>query len=227
MEHEYGAAWIWTALDPNSRLIICHLVGDRTLESCRAYFRLLLDRINNKPLFVSDELVDYKTVLQENYSTEIPLPPTGNRGRPGKPEKVLDSELDYATVHKTRENGNIIKVERKIIFGDIERIEEKLSQSVSHTINTSYIERSNGTLRLMDSHLRRKSLTFAKEKPYFEARLNIIIFVYNFIRPHNTLSKNPDKTRTSRTPALVAGIINQNWTIDDAFKQPLIKSIKI
>ncbi|MDR1984045.1 MAG: hypothetical protein LBQ28_04385, partial [Prevotellaceae bacterium] len=39
-----------------------------------------------------------------------------------------------------------------------------------------------------------------------------------FIRPHNTLCKNPDKTRTTRTPALVAGIIKQNWTIADAFK---------
>ncbi|MDR1864830.1 MAG: hypothetical protein LBR08_04580 [Bacteroidales bacterium] len=29
----------------------------------------------------------------------------------------------------------------------------------------------------MDAHLRRKSLTFAKEKPYFEAKLNIIIFI--------------------------------------------------
>jgi hypothetical protein len=88
------------------------------------------------------------------------------------------------------------------------RIEEKLPQSVSHTISTSYIERTNGTLRQMDSHLRRKSLTLAKEKPCFEARPNIIIFVYNFIRPHNTLCKNPDKTRTARTPALVAGIDN-------------------
>jgi IS1 family transposase len=227
LEQEYGASWIWTALDPNTRLIICHYVGDRTLESCRAYFRRLLERINNKPLFVSDELVDYKTVLQEHYSTEVQVPPTGKRGRPRKPKKVLDPEIDYATVHKTRENGSIIKVERKIVFGDIERIQEKLLQSVSHTINTSYIERSNGTLRQMNSHLRRKSLTFAKEKSYFQARLNIIIFVYNFIRPHNTLSKNPDKTRTPRTPALAAGIIEHNWTFLDAFKRPLIKSINV
>jgi hypothetical protein len=33
LEHEYGVSWIWTALDPNSRLIVCHHVGDRTLEN--------------------------------------------------------------------------------------------------------------------------------------------------------------------------------------------------
>ncbi|GHT22347.1 hypothetical protein FACS189464_0350 [Bacteroidia bacterium] len=226
LEHDYGASWIWTAFDPASRLIICHYVGDRTLESCRAYFKILLNRLDCNPLFVSDELIDYKTVLRENYSTEVPSIPTGKRGRRRKPEKILSPELDYATVHKTRENGKVTKVEKKIIFGDKQRIEQKLSQSPSHTINTAYIERSNGTLRQMDGHLRRKSLTFAKEKPYFQARLNIIIFVYNFIKIHSTLSKNPDKSRTPRTPALCAGIISQNWTINGAFKSPIIKSIK-
>ncbi|MDR3326768.1 MAG: IS1 family transposase, partial [Prevotellaceae bacterium] len=70
--------------------------------------------------------------------------------------------LDYAVVHKTRENGRIVKVEKRIVFGDEERIKQKLLQSVSSKINTAYIERSNGTLRQLNSHLRRKSLTFAK-----------------------------------------------------------------
>jgi hypothetical protein len=77
----------------------------------------------------------------------------------------------------------------------------------------------------MDAHLRRKSLTFAREKPYFEAKLGII-FIYNFIKPHSTLSKNQDKTCTPRTPALCAGIIKQNWTIEGALKLPMIISIK-
>jgi hypothetical protein len=48
----------------------------------------------------------------------------------------------------------------------------------------------------MDAHLRRKSLTFAREKPYFEAKLGIIIFIYNFIKPHSTLSRI--KTKPAR-----------------------------
>jgi hypothetical protein len=42
----------------------------------------------------------------------------------------------------------------------------------------------------MEGHLRRRSLTFAKEKPYFEARLNIILLVYNFINSHTSPSKS-------------------------------------
>ena len=200
IEKEYGSKWIWTAFSPENRLILCHFVGDRTLESCREFFDSLLQRIENKPLFVSDELVHYKTILKEKYSVKETIPQTGKRGRPRKPIQYVDPELDYAVVHKTRENGKVVKVEQKIVFGNEERIGSKLYKSVSNKINTAYIERSNGTLRLMNSHLQRKSIKFAKEMEYFRAKLNIIIMHYNFIKPHGTLSKNPDKSCTPRTP---------------------------
>jgi IS1 family transposase len=58
----------------------------------------------------------------------------------------------------------LIKVLTSVVMALSKRhIREKLPQSVSHTINTAYIEQSNGTLRQMDAHLRRKSLTFAKK----------------------------------------------------------------
>jgi IS1 family transposase len=203
-------------------MIICYLIGNRTLEDCRAYFKKLVSRVANKPLFTSDELVHYKTVLQENFSANLASTPTGKRGRPRKSVKVIDNELDYAVVHKTRENGKVTKVEKRVVFGSEERIRQRLSQCVSHTINTSYIERSNGTLRQIDANLRRKSLTFAKEMAYFSAKVGLCVYFYNFIKPHCSLSKNPDKTRTPRTPALCAGITNKIWDMKNAFEIPYI-----
>ena len=78
----------------------------------------------------------------------------------------------------------------------------------------------------MNSHLQRKSNKFAKEVEYFQAKLNIIVMHYNFIKPHGTLSKNQDKSYTPRTPALVAGIVTENWEINDAIAKPM-KYIKI
>jgi len=222
LKSQYGQTWIWAALDSDSRLIISYLVGDRTLESCRKFISQLSKRVDNIPLFTSDELVHYKTVLGEIYSHEKPVECTGKRGRPQKPEREIDPLLDYAVVHKTREKGKVVKVERRIVYGEENRIDEKIAKSPGNKINTSYIERANGTLRQTDSHLRRKSQTFAKEKPHLEARLAVVILMYNCIRPHNTLSKNPDKTTTPRTPALVAKLIEKNWTINSAFKRPLI-----
>jgi len=222
LQAQYGQTWIWAALDSSTRLIICYLVGDRTLESCREFLGELSSRVDNMPLFTGDELIHYKTVLGEIYSEEIPVEPTGKRGRPRNPERKIDPNPDYATVHKTGENGKVVKVERRIIYGDEKRIDEKIAQSPGKKINTSYIERVNGTLRQTDAHIRRKSLTFAKEMPYFKARLAVIVLMYNCVRPHWTLSKNPDKKYVPRTPALAANLIDKNWTIDSAFKKPLI-----
>jgi len=44
-------------------------------------------------------------------------PTSGKRGRPKKPNVVIDPKLQYATVHETRDNGKVVKVERNIIFG--------------------------------------------------------------------------------------------------------------
>ena len=225
LQAQYGQTWIWAALDSDTRLIVCFLVGDRTLESCRKFLTELSTRVDNIPLFTSDELPHYKTIFGEIYSEEIQVANTSKRGRPRKPERVINPELDYATVHKTREKGKVVKVEKCIVYGDEKRIEEKIAKGPGRRINTSYIERVNGTMRQNDSHLRRKSLTFAKEMPYFEARVALIVLFYNCIRVHGTLSKNPDKTYTPRTPALAAKLIDKNWTFESAFKRPLIITI--
>ena len=39
---------------------------------------------------------------------------------------------------------------------------------------------------------------------------------------YGTLSKNHDKTHTPRTPALVAKLIEKNWTFESAYKKPLL-----
>lgn len=149
----------------------------------------------------------------EAYHTLETPKPTGKRGRPLKPRKVVDPELDYAIVHKIRKNNRIVKVEREVIFGNSGRVESRLAGSTSNTINTAYVERSNGTLRQHVSCLCRKSLCFAKKKQFLEAKLAIIIAYYNFIKPHSTLSRNPDGTVTPRTPAQVAKITNSPWSL--------------
>jgi hypothetical protein len=143
-EREYGRHWIWASLDPESKLIINFFIGQRTLDDCRAFINDLLSRIQTKPLFTSDELPHYETVLVENFSRLEEQSKTGKRGRPKKPKPVIDPEFKYATVHKVRQNGKVIKVERNIVFGSPDSIEQIIASSkVSKKINTSFIERAN------------------------------------------------------------------------------------
>jgi hypothetical protein len=184
----------------------------------------LSSRLDSKPLFVSDELPHYATMLREQYSTVVPYPPTGKPGRPKNPRVVVDPDLLYATVHKVRSNGVITKIEKRVIYGNLEEISKQLEASPSNTINTSYIERSNANWRLWDSHLTRKSLTFAKSFQHLQAKLAICLLFYNFIRPHGTLSKKAGKAAGRRwvptTPAMAAGLTSRPLTLDELMDLP-------
>jgi hypothetical protein len=90
-----------------------------------------------KPLFVSDELAHYATMLEDTYSRLEAVPRAGKRGHPANPKRVVDGDLDYATVKKTRRKGCIAKVERTVVFGTEESVQSCLENSPSKTINTS------------------------------------------------------------------------------------------
>jgi len=162
---------------------------------------------------VSDELPHYEDGLKELYHKKVKPELTGRRGRPRKTLKVVDSELDYATVHKTRENGRVVRVEQRIVFGEPKRIAKRLLESPSNTINTAYVERSNLSLRLWDAHLARKTLTFAKSIRWLKSKFALVVAFYNFIRPHRSLKISVDNSFIQRTPAMAAGITDHQWTI--------------
>jgi IS1 family transposase len=210
---EIGAKWIWTALDTTTRLIVCYLIGDRTLEDAYVFLKDLTSRTQQLPLFTSDELPHYADGLKELFHKLVKPKPTGRRGRPRGPEKVVDESLDYATVHKTRENGRVVKVETRVVYGLKERIDGRLEQLPSNTINTSYVERSNLNWRMWGAHLSRKSLLYAKSIRWLRAKFSICVAFYNFIRPHEALSRRNDRRFLPKTPAMAAGVTDHQWTI--------------
>jgi len=223
-EKQYGCHWIWTALDPESKLLISFFIGQRTLEDCKLFIEDVVSRVKTKPLFTSDELSHYQTTLADKFSHFEEQEKTGQRGRPRKPKQVIDPELMYATVHKTRENGNIIKVEHNIVFGDHKDIFRILDSSkVSKTINTSFIERSNLTLRSHAKNLVRKTICFAKQVQGLTAQVSIAATYYNFSKTHSALTiKDADNKKIRRTPAMAANIIDYVWSLGEILSHPMI-----
>jgi hypothetical protein len=181
--------------------LIAFWIGGRELADAREMLMDLIARVRAKPLFVSDELPHYKAVLAELFHSEIPPEPTGKPGRPRSPERVIDADLDYATVHKTREDGRVVRVERRVVFGSQQSVRERLESSPSQTINTAYVERSNLDWRLWDAHLTRKAPTAARSMRWLRAKFAICVACYSLIRPHETLSRGQDRIFRPKTPA--------------------------
>jgi hypothetical protein len=90
-------------------------------------------------LFTSDKLPAYVAALIANYSTPEPPPAQRGHGRPRHaPRRVLDATLLYAPVDKRREQGRVVEVRRRIVFGAREILTEVLGDQ---QINTAYVER--------------------------------------------------------------------------------------
>ena len=97
-------------------------------------------------MMTSDEYPAYATAIEEVFSEPVPAPARRKPGRPRVvPERRLPEDVIYATVHKHRENGRVIAVEQRQVFGTPEGLEDVLGESAaSHRVNTSFVERQNG-----------------------------------------------------------------------------------
>jgi transposase-like protein/IS1 family transposase len=191
LDQGLGELWIWTAIDSPTRLIVNYLPGRHSLEEARGMTQEIASSSGGgKPLFVSDGLAHYATVHEDTHGHLEAVPSTGKRGRPANPKWVVDGDLDYAIVMKTRRKGRIARwnapwsLARRKAYGAVWR---------TLLAKPSIIERSNLDRRLWDAHLARKTSTFAKSSRWLKAKLQCI-FWYNFVRPHSSLDKNSKTT---------------------------------
>jgi IS1 family transposase len=211
-----GEQWIWTAVETRTRLLLAHVVGDRSGEFAEKIVSKVRDALEGKPpVFTSDELAQYASAIAKVFGTLIVPEPTGRRGRPRSPYIEIPKEIDYATVNKRREGGVVVQVTRKQVFGELGRTLARLAASPSSTVNTAFVERTNLDWRLWDAHLARKSPTFAKSERHLKAKFALCAANYNFARPHEALSRQSDRSFLPTTPAMAAGILDRPWKIRD------------
>jgi hypothetical protein len=211
-----------------SRLVVSMVPGKRTTDSTEALIQDFAERTDYQApaLFVSDEYAAYATALASQYSDVVTPSRTGKRGRPQHPYKVPSSELVYATVQKEREKGRVVNVECRLVYGTQQQLEAALCTSpVSSTINTSFVERYNGTDRCFNSRKVRKTYEFSKERELHEAATWFGVTVYNFCRPHRGLCiKREDGSVYQRTPAMAAGLVSRPITLTDIMHTQLFSN---
>ena len=95
------------------------------------------------------------------------------------------------------------------------RFAEALTKSEdSSTLNTSFIERMNLTIRRGSAYLSRRTLAHARLRRGFEEHLELLrCHFYNFVRPHGALKFGCE----IRTPAMQAGLATRRLTFREVF----------
>jgi IS1 family transposase len=221
---QQGDNWDHVAFDPEHRLVVSVVPGKRTSENTRRLVQDFKQRTQGRlpNLITSDEYPVYETEILEAYGKEVVPPPTGKPGRPRQPYKVPPTELKYATVHKTRDQGRVTKIDFRVIFGTVAAVMAALAVSlVSRAINTAFVERHNGTDRNRNGRKVRKTYCFSKDWQVHEAMTYFTMYTYNFCWPVRTLRmKGADGLWQPRTPAMAAKLTDHLWTLSEWLTYP-------
>ena len=186
--------WVFAAMEVWSRLWTSTVVGRRSYRNTLALVSDLATRMTfvTGPLIVTDGFEFYGPVIR----------------------RVFGPAALYAQVIKTRRHDRVVRVDRRAVIGAAWRFAEALARSEdSSTVNTSFIERLNLTIRQSSAYLSRRTLSHARATDTLDAHLELLRCYYNFVRPHRALKFG----RETRTPAMQAGLATRRLTLRDIF----------
>ena len=221
-----GDCWDHTAIDPETRLVVSLVVGKRTASAASEVVRDFHRRTGGRVmrLITSDEYPAYPDAIRAAYGQVVVPPRTGRPGRPRKPYTVMPPGVTYATVHKTRENGRVVDVATRVVFGTLAAVAlALLASAVSWAVNTGFVERHNGTDRNRCSRKARKSYGFSKDWDVHRAATRFSHFSYNFCWPVRTLRAKVDGRWVPRTPAMAAGLTDHVWPLSEWLAYPAVQ----
>jgi hypothetical protein len=222
-----GDCWDHVALDPESRLVVSLVVGQRTAEATHQLVADFRRRTGGRIpwLITSDEYPAYADAIRTAYGQVVTPPRTGRPGRPPNPTVQVPAGLTYATVHKHRQNGRVVSVSTTLVFGTWFGLLLALAMSaVSRVVNAAFVERHHGTDRGRCSRKGRKRYEFSKAWDAHVAATRFSYYTYNFCWPVRTLRvKGVDGRWQSRTPAMTAGLTDHVWTIREWITLPAVQ----
>lgn len=184
----YGDAWTFIAIDAETKLVPAWLVGLRDAGYAFEFVDDLRSRLTNRVQITTDGHKMYLEAVEGAFGANVDY---------AMIVKLYGAEPE---TEKRYSSAECIAVEKHVIQGNPD----------IKAVSTSYIERQNLTVRMSMRRFTRLTNGFSKKIENLEYAVALHYMHYNFARPHKSLA-NP----YPRTPAMVAGIANHVWTIED------------
>jgi IS1 family transposase len=188
-EFGYGDVWTWTAIDPDTKLMVTWLVGERDEVDGLAFMLDLRERVSGRIQLSTDAGIPYRGIVERAFGSDI------DYAQVIKDYGVAASEDGSPTARRYSPN-KVKSIEIRKINGDPDE---------AH-ITTSHVERMNLTIRMGMRRFTRLTNGFSKKVENLAHAVTTQFMFYNFARPHSSLGKNT-------TPAMAAGISDHVWTV--------------
>jgi IS1 family transposase len=224
---ERAPSWVWTAMDPTSKLVVVVDVGCRTLAMAQRVVHQVTGVLapGCVPLFVTDGLKDYATALLTHFGQWMQPQRRQDKGPMPKPRWMPLPELLYAQVVKSYRRRRIVGVTHRVVFGTRLAIEQVLA-ACGWTINTAFVERLNLDLRQCVAAIGRRVNTLCQGEAGLRDQVALFQVYHNFVVPHASLRQPlliPEATNGSGsakvwhpcTPAMAAGLTDHVWSLKD------------
>ena len=217
--------WVWTAIDPESKLLLSVQVGERTLARAQAVLHQLAQLLapGCVPLLLSDGYLHYLTAIVTHCGCWVQPPRRQATGPAPKPRWMPLPELLYAQVVKTIRRRRIVEVTHRIVFG-LQMAVDQVLAACGWQINTAFVERLNLSLRQRVAAIGRRSAMPCKSEEGRGQQLALFQVYHNFVLPHASLRQalaEPIPTNEMGsakgwqpcTPAMAAGLTDHVWSL--------------
>jgi IS1 family transposase len=185
-EGSAGDIWNWTAIDAETKLIPSWYVGARDGEAALAFVTDLASRLDGRVQITSDGHKAYLNAVEEAFGTDA----------------------DYAQLVKIYGEPAATTPERKYSPAECTGIRLMAiagTPDPAH-ISTSYVERSNLTMRMHMRRFTRLTNAFSKKVENHCHAVALNFMYYNFVRIHSSVRM---------TPAMAAGVTTKLWELAD------------
>jgi hypothetical protein len=167
---------VWTAIDPETKLLLSVQVGERTLAMAQTVLHHLaqLVALGCVPLFVSDGYPHYLTAIVTHCGSWVQPPRRQARGSAPKPRWMPLPALLYAQVVKTMRRRRRVAVKHRVVCGTQQAV----------------------------AAVRRRSATPCKSAEGLGQQLALFHVYHNFVLPHTSLHQALAAGRTDHVWSL-------------------------
>ena len=220
---EPSRAWVWTAMDPVSKLLLAIEVGPRTLAMAQRVVHQVIGVLapDCVPAWFSDGFKGYLPVILSHCGGWVQSERRQDKGPRPKPRWMPLPGLLYAQVVKQYRRKRVVGVQHRVVFGTREMVKQVLA-AWGWTINTAFIERLNLDLRQRVAAIGRRVNTLCQGEDGLQHQLALFHVYHNFVLPHTSLRQplqpvlkggGSAKVWQPCTPAMAAGLTDHIWSL--------------
>jgi IS1 family transposase len=183
---EVGSQWVTVAIDAETKLIPSFMLGKRLRMDTHAFLFDLYKRLAGRTQLTTDGL--------NHYTQAVPM--------------CFGLDVDFAQLTKLFGDFGQDTPEGRYSPSPISAVISKVRSGDPDPdhISTSFIERSNLTMRMQMRRFTRLTNGFSKKLSHLKAAIALHFAHYNMCRIHGSLRM---------TPCMAAGITNHVWEIGE------------